>query len=309
MSSDDLELIWRTFAESVRGRRLETGMQFARELPVRLAEHLQTAEWAERVVELASSPTSVQVFLARMEVLCVVPGTPLEALESDLVALLRAAAEPDVTRAERAPFDLPGLEQPKVRTDNAVASLESEPNTGTAEEPASVGSFGDEPVEELWDSAGLGLLIHPLLTEVRERCEAGADFELELEGLVQAAFVRTYGTTRERLVAALEHAGPFVAAWFGVAPHRGWLGPVRASDDAWISALVERLPTDWGEPDERWSRLVFRAATIAVDLPYIELIFPLDAADIEIRTRGWDIDPGWVPALGRVLRFRYEETT
>ncbi|WP_347250389.1 hypothetical protein, partial [Zoogloea sp.] len=36
-----------------------------------------------------------------------------------------------------------------------------------------------------------------------------------------------------------------------------------------------------------------------------ELIWPLAAVDLALRRAGWDQDPGWLPWLGRTLRFRF----
>jgi hypothetical protein len=35
------------------------------------------------------------------------------------------------------------------------------------------------------------------------------------------------------------------------------------------------------------------------------VFFDLAAADVRVRRSGLDIDPGWVPWLGRVVRFHY----
>jgi hypothetical protein len=32
---------------------------------------------------------------------------------------------------------------------------------------------------------------------------------------------------------------------------------------------------------------------------------PLDSVDLDIRRAGLDLDPGWVPWLGVVVRYRY----
>ena len=39
-----------------------------------------------------------------------------------------------------------------------------------------------------------------------------------------------------------------------------------------------------------------------------DVTWPLAGADLALRRAGWDIDPGWLPWIGRVLRFHYDGT-
>ena len=52
-------------------------------------------------------------------------------------------------------------------------------------------------------------------------------------------------------------------------------------------------------------RLLLRPGRLRWDAAMAELIWPLDAADIVLRRAGWDIDPGWLPWIGRRIGFRY----
>jgi hypothetical protein len=38
----------------------------------------------------------------------------------------------------------------------------------------------------------------------------------------------------------------------------------------------------------------------------VDLFFRLDQIDVRARLAGLDRDPGWVPALGRVITFHYQ---
>ncbi|KRE60003.1 hypothetical protein ASG92_22225 [Arthrobacter sp. Soil736] len=49
-----------------------------------------------------------------------------------------------------------------------------------------------------------------------------------------------------------------------------------------------------------------RRADIAAESGWIEVTFPMAAVDTAIRRAGLDLDPGWVPWLGRVVRYHYE---
>ena len=80
------------------------------------------------------------------------------------------------------------------------------------------------------------------------------------------------------------------------------------------AALVTRLGA---EPDDAhadgaydlWRRLVrrvaMRNAEVVADAGWMEIRFSLDQVDTELRRAGLDLDPGYVPWLGVVLRFVY----
>lgn len=53
--------------------------------------------------------------------------------------------------------------------------------------------------------------------------------------------------------------------------------------------------------------LIVRPGRIVVTPLHIDVFFEPGAVDLRIRRAGLDLDPGWVPWLGRVLRFHYVE--
>jgi hypothetical protein len=74
--------------------------------------------------------------------------------------------------------------------------------------------------------------------------------------------------------------------------------------DAWVVAL------------RRWCRrharmglraLVLRRGRVAFTRTHVDVTMPLSAADVRVRAAGLDLDPGWVPWLGRVVAFHYED--
>lgn len=67
--------------------------------------------------------------------------------------------------------------------------------------------------------------------------------------------------------------------------------------------LAQRLP-DW-PPAQRVARLVERTATILAEPGWIEVEFSLADVDPDIRRAGLDLDPGYLPWLGLVLKYRY----
>jgi hypothetical protein len=53
--------------------------------------------------------------------------------------------------------------------------------------------------------------------------------------------------------------------------------------------------------------IVRRPGRIVATPTHIDLLFPLRDADHHLRASGLDVDPGWVPWLGRVVQFHYLE--
>jgi hypothetical protein len=51
--------------------------------------------------------------------------------------------------------------------------------------------------------------------------------------------------------------------------------------------------------------LVLRTGRIAATRTHVDVVFTLAQVDLAVRRAGIDIDPGWVPWLGRVVRFHY----
>ena len=53
------------------------------------------------------------------------------------------------------------------------------------------------------------------------------------------------------------------------------------------------------------ARLLWRPGLLVWDDWQIALHWPHASADVALRRAGWDLDPGWQPALRRVVRFVY----
>ena len=39
---------------------------------------------------------------------------------------------------------------------------------------------------------------------------------------------------------------------------------------------------------------------------HVDVVFALDQADVAVRRCGVDLNPGWIPWLGRIVVFHYE---
>jgi len=72
--------------------------------------------------------------------------------------------------------------------------------------------------------------------------------------------------------------------------------PARATRKEWIGLGVLTL-----------AALVRRPGRVHHSRTHIESCFDLSQLDLRVRRAALDVDPGWVPWLGRVVRFHYGE--
>ncbi len=84
-----------------------------------------------------------------------------------------------------------------------------------------------------------------------------------------------------------------------------------AVQDAFENAALLRI---WGVAVRRWcwraaqvtvSEVANRPGRVSLSRADLDVTLPLDAVDIRIRRAGLDLDPGWLPWFGRVVRFHY----
>lgn len=71
----------------------------------------------------------------------------------------------------------------------------------------------------------------------------------------------------------------------------------------WAAWLDEAAPD---LPPPRLAHVCRRPGRLLIEPGWVELVLPLDGVETAIRRLGLDLDPGWLPWLGCVLRFRYE---
>ncbi len=174
---------------------------------------------------------------------------------------------------------------------------------------------------------GLLLLIRPLIR--LDLLPAGPAAGPLLGDLALCALHRVFSPlpAAER-AAALERERPLLTLF---APEREWGGAIRQltpqdpAADPLLDQLVAQIPPEIAEapasrqlygrhplafasePERRLARLVARPGHLLLSAWSAELIWPLSAIDLALRRAGWDQDPGWVPWLGRVIRFRFGE--
>jgi hypothetical protein len=81
---------------------------------------------------------------------------------------------------------------------------------------------------------------------------------------------------------------------------------VRRLAERWAQAAASALGRPAGEGAATVRALAARRGTVVFAPAWIEVVFALDEVDVDVRVAGLDLDPGWIPWLGCVLRYRYE---
>jgi hypothetical protein len=97
----------------------------------------------------------------------------------------------------------------------------------------------------------------------------------------------------------------------------GLPGAVTDLLDLPIPRCAVETPYDcWLVAVRRWCRrharmglatLICRPARVQASLTHIDVAFPLSTLEVRIRRHALDVDPGWVPWLGRVVQFAYSD--
>lgn len=205
--------------------------------------------------------------------------------------------------------------------------------TPAAPSPAPASAQSDSPAEESTtlthpvSAAGLLLLLRPLvrlglLPAAENLGPALGDLALTALRRVLAPLPpgeRAVAQERERALLAV------------FAPECDWreriaLIPVGdpAAAERLLDALTDAIPADitpapggqrqvFGTTpaafptaaDSRLASLLLRPGQLRVSPWDAELAWPLAGIDLALRRAGWDQDPGWLPWLGRTIRFRF----
>lgn len=179
------------------------------------------------------------------------------------------------------------------------------------------------------EAGGLLLLLRPLIDQVQEE---GLEHLSGLLGdLALVALRRCLQPlpVAERQVVQ-ERQRPLLVL---LAPDRDWEGPIGEAPllqgeaaEALLARVVERIPPEVAfapgaarqvmgsaspsfpsREDSLLARVLLRPGALNLTDWEAELVWPLASADLALRRIAWDLDPGWIPWLGRVIRFRYAD--
>jgi hypothetical protein len=73
----------------------------------------------------------------------------------------------------------------------------------------------------------------------------------------------------------------------------------------WAGATAVRIGRPHHEPFDVVAEIAFRRGEVIAETGWIEVHLDLSDVDVDLRRAGLDIDPGWVPWLGVVVRYVY----
>jgi hypothetical protein len=148
------------------------------------------------------------------------------------------------------------------------------------------------PAEAPTDWGGLLMLLHVLHSDSDDHDDGDDHDHQSLHALGMAVL-------QPLADAPLDPRDPALLAFAGLSPdHEPPPRPARPpTTDAIHHALSARGLTA--------AQVCRRAAVIVTDPGWIEARFSLDDVDVDIRRVGLDLDPGWLPWLGVVVRFSY----
>lgn len=76
-----------------------------------------------------------------------------------------------------------------------------------------------------------------------------------------------------------------------------------------VNRLESKLATELAELGLWDDKLLSVPARVIATASHIDCFYPLECVRLEVRLAGLDINPGWVPWLGRVVTFHYGETS
>jgi hypothetical protein len=176
--------------------------------------------------------------------------------------------------------------------------------------------------------AGLLLLLGPLSESELWQIDDPLAFEqamVDFACLVLQRVLAPLPAAERRAAFEAEEVALKVLAGRRELPDQPW-EPVRAPrvEDA-VDAITRAVPHDVHfdeaaaralgiSPDDfaddetrRLAAVVARSARLELTDTHAELFMPHEAVDIALRRVGWDLDPGWVRRLGRVIYFHYED--
>ncbi len=185
----------------------------------------------------------------------------------------------------------------------------------------------EDAAAEVW-CGGLLLLIRPLASLHPGWLELGNALPPRLLTLGLLALRRIAAPLPPAARrAALERDRPLLALFAGVAPPEGPLEeaplPFAAEAEDALARILAALPDgvahapgalrraygrDPFAADRATGllcRLLLRPGRLHLEEEAARLDWPADFADLALRKAGWDLDPGWVPWLGRRIAFRY----
>ncbi len=219
--------------------------------------------------------------------------------ESSLTAseapVVHGATETDQRHGERGASAEPVHSPSAARSPVTAAPTVAERRPATADEHVQPATPADTAARgEISSCAGVFFLLPAIERLGFEKFAAEHPLLFEmglLPALLRDLACRAGATENDPVLAALDYTPPDDPAPEFLAAIAGWRRRVHRCVRREAKLLV------------RW--IVRRRGCVSFTRTHIDVYFDLAQADVRIRRLGLDIDPGWVPALGKVIAFHY----
>jgi hypothetical protein len=276
------------------------------------------------VEALARMPIRVERPLARVwAVIAIAEAAPSALLRADVADVIDAVADHFVrpadwgetgfvaaggsvrTRDSDAMTGRPGGDEPAgVGSEIGVTDARSKTATSEAAESSDADADPDQPAQTLW--AGI-------LFFLNTAAEVGIpDAILADPALGRYPLWRILSAIGQSMM-PISADDPALLALCGL-QHQVAAAPLTDEDQAlaetfasrWIARTAERMDLIDDDPADVCLRVALRRGSIVAEAGWIEVHLDLDDVDIDVRRAGLDLDPGWIPWLGCVVRFCYD---
>jgi len=120
-------------------------------------------------------------------------------------------------------------------------------------------------------------------------------------GEAGARELRPYGLARRRPAPADFDAAPLEPTPDAASGLQAWLARVAPAVRRWCAVRL-------GVPADRVAEtLLRRRGVVHVTRMHVDVVMPLDSIELPVRRAALDADPGWDPALGRIVQLHFED--
>lgn len=289
-SAPDVEVAHRLARRLIARSRLADALRNSRIRP----DERTLAAWA-RIVVASADPSTAR-------------RTEVAAVTARIADVVAGRATPDAAPARRGTPPTPTAE------DAGTNAMVREPLVPSAQ-PGTAGTADVEPQDSpgppVYPTAWAGALFLLATTEA-----AGIPDPVSADPRL-AARPLTWAVGRAVHAYGVPPGDPALAVLTGRDPAEPdpWDGDDEEPDE---TAAVVELAQAWEQvtrdalgagPDaagrRRFREMLRRPGTVLWSPGWVEVALPLDAVELDVRQAGLDLDPGWVPWLGSVVRYRY----
>jgi hypothetical protein len=260
---------------------------------MRLPSDAAAARWLARMVLLAAGPelaAQPAALAATAEALLRLTVPPPPRQHEERAPRVSRHVAPERRKPQSPETPAPGQPDASPRID-AVRSNSAE----TPPQPAGHPDATASPAETFTSAAGIWLLVRPLHhIGIAEWLDRHPDWAAD--GFARALLRHI----AERMRVPPNDAVFDMIRRDPVDPADDWRGGLaawRIGLDRWLRRTVRRRLAD----------IVHRRGWLTAQDTGLVVRFRVDAADIALRRRALDVDPGWVPWLGLSVRYRYAD--